>query len=163
MAVTLDILRSYRPPRVVFQRLRAQGRDEGRALAYLMIGCGLIFVGQWPRLAREAHLDPSIALDARFGGALLGWLFIMPLVFYMLAALSRMIARVLGGQGDWYGARLALFWTVLATAPAFLFVGLLAGLVGATPASGVGSLLLLGAFGYIWLGCLWAAEQPVST
>lgn len=159
MAFAPNILRSYIAPRAVFRSLQARGRDEGRALAILMGGCALIFVAQWPRLAREAHLNPDIGLDARIGGALLGWLFIMPLVFYAVAALSHLVARLLGGQGHWYDARLALFWTVLATAPGFLLVGLLSGLAGPGAAVNLVALLLLLAFLYIWGNCLIAAER----
>src|SRR3990167_11439417 len=115
----------------------------------------LLFVVQWPSLSRAAFLDPSVPLDARMGGALMGCLFLVPLFAYALAALSHWIAKALGGQGSGYGARVALFWALLAVSPAVLFQGLIAGFIG--PGAGLAAvggivgvgffLVLLGLFG----------------
>ncbi|MDP5360664.1 MAG: YIP1 family protein, partial [Paracoccaceae bacterium] len=83
MAVTNDIVRTWRRPRAVMRDLLAQGKREDRAIAYLMISCFLIFVAQWPRLSREAFLTGQ-DFDTLLGGALMGWLFIMPLALYGL-------------------------------------------------------------------------------
>ena len=133
MAVSTDIVRTYRAPRRVVRDLLARGPREDRALAFLMVACLLIFVAQWPRLSREAFLAPEIPLEARMGGALMGWIFVAPLLAYGLAALTRLVARVLGGQGSFYSARLALFWSLLAATPLFLLNGLVAGFVGPGP------------------------------
>lgn len=156
MPVTTDILRSYRAPGGVIRRHLAAGQREDRAVAFLMGACAVIFVAQWPRLQREAVLNPDAPpLDAQLGGALMGWLFIAPVLAYGLAALSHMVARVLGGQrGSWYGARLALFWTMLATSPLFLLQGLVAGFLGAGPAMTVTGSLLSLAFLLIWAAAL---------
>jgi hypothetical protein len=132
---------------------------EGRALAYLMSASALIFVAQWPRLSREAYLQPEVPLEARLGAALLGWLFMAPLFFYALAALSHLAARVMGGRGSWLAARLALFWTLLAVAPGFLFHGLVAGFIGPGPALTVTGALLLGGFVLHWIFALAEAER----
>lgn len=140
----------YRVPRKVVRRQLGLGVREDRALMYLMLACGLIFVAQWPRLSREAYLDASVPLDARIGGALLGWFFVAPLGLYALAALSRIAARALGGQGSWYSARLALFWSLLAAAPMWLLNGLAAGFVGPGPGQQLISVLALGVFLVFW-------------
>lgn len=159
MGVTLEILRSWRSPGRSVRRQLAAGGGEPRALAYLMGACGLIFVAQWPRLAREAHLDPTVPLDARVGAALLGWVFFAPLIFYGLAALSHLVARAFGGRGTWFGARLALFWSLLVSAPLWLLSGLTAGLVGPGPAMTLtGALLAAGFLGH-WVLALLAAES----
>lgn len=158
MAVTTEIFRSWRTPRDVLRRQLAQGVREDRALAILMVACVLIFVAQLPRLARQAHLSDDIPLQALFSGALLGWVFLAPLFFYALAAVSHLIARAFGGQGSWFGARLALFWALLAASPVWLFHGLVAGFIGPgivlTAVSGLLAVLLL----YIWLSGLHGAE-----
>ncbi|MCB1340116.1 MAG: YIP1 family protein [Pseudooceanicola sp.] len=128
MALTSDILGSYRHPRVVLRRLIGD-RREARILVYLMLGCGLIFVAQWPRLARAAHLDESVPLEALLAGALFAWVFVAPLVFYALAGLLSVILR-LAGPVDAFALRLGLFWAVLASAPWLLLYGLAAGLIG---------------------------------
>lgn len=158
MAVTTEMLRSWRGPGRAVRRQLAAGVGEPRALAYLIGACAVIFVAQWPRLAREAHLDPSVPLEARLGAALLGWVFLAPLFFYALAALSHIVARALGGRGDWFGARLALFWTLLVTTPLWLFGGLMSGLAGQGPGTALaGGLLAAGFLGH-WILALAGAE-----
>lgn len=160
MAVSTEILRSWRSPGAAIRRQLASGVNEGRALAYLMAGCALIFVAQWPRLAREAFLMPEVPLQARIGAALLGWIFVAPLFFYGFAALSHLLARLFGGRGDWFAARLALFWSLLVSAPLFLLYGLVAGFNGPGAAlDGTGGLLVAGFLGH-WLLALVAAETP---
>ena len=159
MSVTLDMLRAWRDPRGVLRSRLAQGVREDRALATVMGACFLIFVAQWPRLSREAFVDPSVPLDARMGGALLGIVFLLPLFLYVLGALSHVVARALGGKGTWFAARLALFWALLATAPAMLFHGLIAGFVGPGAASSGVGLLVLAGFFYLWISMLIEAER----
>lgn len=163
MAVTTEIFRAWKSPRAAIRRQLAGGENEGRALIYLMVACLLIFIAQWPRLSREAFLQPEIPLDVRIGGALMGWVFIAPLVFYGLAALSHLFSRLAGGQGSFFGARLALFWSLLVISPIVLFLGLVAGFIGAGPAANATSLLLLVAFLYIWGSSLMEAERPAAS
>ncbi len=158
MGISLDILRAWRHPRQVMARRQDEGVREDRVLVFLMVACFLIFVAQWPALVRAANVDPSIPLDARLGGALMAWLFIAPLVLYLIAALSRLLARLFGGKGSWYSARLALFWSLLATSPMLLLNGLLAGVPElAILQTLVGGLALAGFF-VIWLASLIQTE-----
>ncbi|WP_172295010.1 YIP1 family protein [Pseudoruegeria sp. HB172150] len=150
MAVTTDMAAMYRRPRAVVRRLQAAGPREDRALIFLMVACLLIFVAQWPRLSREAYLNPEISLQARLGGALFAWLFIVPLFAYLLAGASRLIARLFGGQGTGYSARLALFWSLLAAAPLWLLNGLVAGFVGPGLALNITGGLALAIFLLFW-------------
>ena len=131
MALTTDITASYRRPRSVLRRLQGD-RREARILVYLMLACALIFVAQWPRLAREAHVDEAIPLDALLSGALFAWIFIAPLVFYALGGLLALILRI-AGPVDAFAVRLGLFWALLVAAPLMLFQGLVAGLIGPGP------------------------------
>jgi hypothetical protein len=62
---------------------------------------------------------------------------------------GRLAAGALGGQGSWYGARLALFWALAVTGPLMLLLGLVEAMVGPGPqllatraAVGVAFLLL---------------------
>lgn len=158
MAITQDILRSYRRPRLVMRELLQKGQREDRVLVFLMLACLLIFVSTLPKLARDAHLDPSVPLDARIGGALLAWMCIAPLFLYVIAALSHVLARVIGGKGSWYSARLALFWSLLVVAPVWLFYGLVAGFVGAGGAQTAVGLIVAACFAYLWGASLREAE-----
>jgi len=158
MAVTRDITATYRGPGRVVRRLLEMGQREDRALAILMAGCVLVFVAQLPRLSREAHLTGE-ELNMLLGASLLAWVIVAPLLFYCIAALSHLVARLLGGRGGWYGARLALFWALLASSPLLLLHGLVAGFVGPGPAlDGVG-LLWLGIFAWFWAAGLRQAER----
>lgn len=165
MAVTNDIVRTWRRPRAVMRDLLKQGKREDRAIAYLMISSLLIFVAQWPRLRRTAEgFEPSSwPSDVNFEGMMTytfyGVVIILPLAMYGLAALSRIVAMLFGGAGNWYSARLALFWTMLATSPLILFYGLVRGLIGPGAQSTVLGALWAVAFGFIWVQCLREAES----
>lgn len=159
MSVALDIARTYRAPRRVLRRRAAPPFSEPRALAVLMGACLIMFVAQWPVASRAAWENPAVPLDARLGGALLGWLFIAPLAFYGIGALSHVVARLFRGRGSWYEARMALFWALLASSPLWLLNGLVLGFVGQGPAAAVtGSLAGLAFLGF-WGAGLVEMEQ----
>ncbi|UZD92134.1 YIP1 family protein [Cognatishimia activa] len=144
MSVTRDILATYRRPKSVALRRQADGPREDRALAVLMSACIVIFVAQWPRLSREAHLEQTDIMPL-IGGALMGWVFMMPLVFYALAFVTQIILKAFGGTTG-YKARMALFWALLACSPIILFQGLIAGFIGPG--------LLNNIFGFLWVAAL---------
>ncbi len=159
MTLAGDILASYRRPgQVVRRRLGAPDRAEARALVTCMLACFLIFVGQWPRLGRQS-LATGQELDMLLGGALLGWLFIAPLLLYGAAGLSHFVARRVGGRASYTEARMALFWSLLAAAPLWLLWGLVAGLAGPGPALDAVGVLALFAFLGLWAAALLAVER----
>lgn len=163
MAVTRNITATYRSPGRVVTGLLAVGQREDRALAYLMAGCVLMFVGQLPSLARQAHLKGE-DLQMMMGGALMGWVFLAPLVLYGVSALSHITARLIfRGRGTFYGARLALFWALLAAAPLFLLVGLVAGFLGQGLEWKLVGTLWLVCLAWFWLAGLIAAERIEAT
>ncbi len=153
MPLTSDIVATYRRPGRVVQRLLDMGPREDRALMFLMLSCTIVFVAQMPKLSREAYLTGQ-ELNMLMGATLLAWLFIAPMMFYVIAALSQMVAQLLGGKGDMYGARLALFWAFLAASPLILLHGLVAGFIGPGPQlQGVGAIWLL-VFLWFWMAGL---------
>jgi hypothetical protein len=157
MPVTSDITATYRGPGRVMDRLLAAGEREDRALAFLMAFCALVFIAQLPRLSREAHLTGG-DLNMMMGGTLMAWIFIAPLLLYLVAALSHIVARLFGGQGSWYGARLALFWSLLASSPLLLLHGLVAGFIGPGPSLQLVGAIWLAVWAWFWLMCLRRAE-----
>ncbi len=158
MPVTTDILATYRGPGRVINRLLEMGQREDRALAILMAGCSMVFVAQMPRLAREAHLTGQ-ELNMLLGGALLGWIIIAPLMFYIIAAVSHIVAQIFGGRGEWYGARLALFWALLAASPLLLLQGLVAGFIGPGTELNIVGGLWVAVFSWFWISGLRQAER----
>ncbi|TRD20753.1 YIP1 family protein [Palleronia caenipelagi] len=160
MSLTADILRSYaHPGDTLLRRLGPVYRREARALATLMLGCFLVFLAQAPRLQRQS-IETGQELDVMIGGALFGWLFVAPLVFYGIAGVSHFVAKLVGGQGTYSEARMALFWSFLAAAPLWLLWGLVAGLVGPGVGLDVIGIVALGAFVLIWGACLYRVERP---
>ncbi len=143
MAISTDIIRTWRGPRQVFRGLLDQGPREDRLIFVVMVGCFLMFVAQLPMLARIAWQSQELAaanpdyevreLQMLIGSAFFGWLMVMPLVLYLLAGLVFLVLRLFRRPINGHGARLALFWAVLATAPVFLLLGLLTGLNGPGP------------------------------
>ena len=165
MAVTSDIIRTWRGPSVVIRKLLAMGQREDRAIAYVMAACLLIFIAQWPRLARyAAGFDLAPGADGPEMSQLvayefLAWLMVWPLGFYIIAALSHVVAKAIGGKGTFYSARIALFWTLLATSPVLLLHGMTAGFVGPGPQTNLVGAVWLIAFVVIWFISLRTAEQ----
>lgn len=154
MSATGDILQSFRHPRTVIRRHLARGLREDYVLYILLLACGIVFVSRWPELSRAAHLDASIPLSARLWATGLGWIFFAPLFFYALAWISYLVARISGGQGSAYGARLALFWALLVVSPIWLLYGLVDGFIGKGPQLSLVGIVLLGAFFWIWINSL---------
>jgi Na+(H+)/acetate symporter ActP len=159
MSVTSDILRTYRAPRAVLRGILAAGPREDRAIAYVMLACLIIFVAQWPLMSREAFENPEVPFEARLGATLIAWLFAMPLVLYGLAGLSHVVARLFGGKGSWYSARIALFWTLLAVSPLMLLRGLVAGFIGPGVQMTVCDGIVTLAFLVLWSISLIEAER----
>ncbi|MDU8945602.1 YIP1 family protein [Ovoidimarina sediminis] len=159
MSVTWDILRTYRAPREVVRRRAGGVPSEARALAVLLAGCLLLFVARLPALRRQAFDDPSVPFEGLVAGALVGVMFMAPLLFYVLAALSHLVAKLVGGAGTWYGARVALFWALLAAAPAFLLSGLVQGFVGQGVAVSITGTLAGAVFLVFWVMGLIEVER----
>lgn len=158
MAVTRNIRATYRNPGKVMRGLLSLGPREDRALAYLMAGCLIVFISQMPKLAREAHIEGT-ELNMLLGASLLAWIFIAPLMLYCIAALSHLVAKLFRGQGSYYGARLALFWALLAASPLMLLNGLVAGFIGPGLELQIVGLVWFTLFFWFWIGGLIAAER----
>ena len=161
MPVTSDITATYRGPGAVMRRLLGMGAREDRALAFLMGFCVIAFIAQLPRLARDAHLQGE-DLSMLMAGALMGSVFILPLVLYVVAALTHLIRRAMGRAGSAYAARLALFWSLLASTPLLLLYGLTAGFVGPGPVlQGIGILWCV-VFLWFWIASLRASGEGAA-
>lgn len=158
MALTTDILATYRSPQAVMRRHLAMGVREDRAIFYLILVCGLVFVAQWPR---QAYPDDSVPLDVLLGGAMMGWLFLVPLALCLIAGLPYLAAKAFSGHGSWFTARLAMFWPLLATNPLWMLNGLVAGFIGPGVAFDLTSLIDLAIFLSFWGLSPVEAEWPV--
>lgn len=158
MPFTQDIAATYRRPGQVVRRLAGAGPREDRALAILMGACVILFVAQWPRLSREAHLTGQ-DLNGLLAGALAGWLLFAPLGLYLVAWLAHLVARLLRGQGPSFNARIALFWGLLAATPLALLNGLVAGFIGPGPALTLVGVIWIGVLLWFWIAGLVAVYR----
>ncbi|PPB79712.1 hypothetical protein LV82_02503 [Albidovulum inexpectatum] len=158
MAVTDDIVATYRGPRVVFARILRGERHEARPLTYLIFALLIFYVAQWPALARAAHLQPEIPLTQRMFAAFLATLAALP-VFYLLALLGRLAARLAGRRIAGYEARVALFWALLAVSPLVLLHGLVRGFLGPGLQAGLVGLAVFAVFACFWWAGLSAAAR----
>ena len=143
------------------RRLLADGQREDRALAILMGGAFLAFLFQLPKLSRQAHLQGE-DLTGLMANTLFACLFFLPLIFYGIAAVTHIIARIFGGKGTWYGARLALFWSFLAASPLMLLNGLVAGIVGEGFELQIVGFIWFVVFTAFWLINLRVSETAVA-
>lgn len=158
MTVTTDLVATWRSPRVAVRRHLARGVSEPFAFALLLVFLILAFVGQWPAAAREAFVADEPSAAPRILGRGLAVLATIPL-WYGLAALSRVVARIMGGKGSWYGARIALFWALATVGPLMLLQGLVIGMIGPGPALWAVNILVGLAFLWLWLTMLHEAER----
>lgn len=161
MSLVRDMMKTYTGPHMVIGRLLSVGPREDRAFAILMGGCAVVFVAQWPRLAREAHITGQ-ELNAMLGGTLMAWIFIAPLLLYALALISHLVLRTAGRKQSAYGARLALFWALLAASPFILLHGLVAGFIGPGMALNVIGFVWLMVFLWFWISGLLQAGKAFT-
>ncbi len=160
MAVTDDIVATYRGPTAVARRILAGERHEARALAYLLAALIVAYIALWPALSRTDVLagpDGPVPMTQRMVAAFLGTLALLP-VFYLVAALSRIVAGLFGGRGSYFSARLVLFWALLASTPLMLLRGLVAGFIGPGPQLSVVSGATFAVFLWFWFSGLRVAE-----
>ncbi len=158
MAVTTDIMASWRSPRAAIRRHLARGVSEPFAFSILLVFLIVAFVAQWPLAARAAFLADESSVAPRLLALALAVLATIPL-WYGLAALSRVVARVFGGRGTWYSARLALFWALATISPLMLLQGLVAGMIGPSPGLWLVTTIVGIGFLWLWLTMLHEAER----
>lgn len=158
MPVTTDIVRSWRGPRAVMRSHLARGRSEPWAFSLLVAFMLVAFVAQWPGASRTAFYAPEKPLVAQMFAIGMGILAFIP-VWYLLAAIGHWIAKLMGGQGDHYGARLALFWALVTVTPLMLLQGLVKGMIGPGPGLTAVTAITGAAFIFFWILNLIEAER----
>lgn len=153
MSVTNDMIASYRRPGAVMRRHMASGAGEERALIFVVASCFIFFVANLPVLSRVSHLT-NTDMAPQLGISIFAWLFVWPLAFYVIAALSSVVLGLFGCKSSWFHTRLAIFWSLLATTPLVLLNGLTGGLVGPGIEQNIVGAIWLGAFFWIAAGSI---------
>lgn len=151
MSVVGEILATWRHPDGPVGRLLSAGPREDRSLMILIAASVLMFVARTPDLARRAAMNPEVPLQAQMGITLFVMLFMIPVLAYALATISHFVMQALGRQGSAFGARVVLFWAMLAVVPGLLLHGLLSGLIGGeTAGTRMVGLVVFTAFLWFW-------------
>ena len=158
MSLIPDIVESWRAPSRVVRRHLGRPKSEAFVFTFLFTFLFLAFVAQTPYAARLSHMHPELPLTQRLLATALGLMAMIPF-WYGLAAVSRLVARVFGGQGSWYGARLALFWALAATGPLMLLLGLVEAMIGPGPQLLATRAVVGFAFLLLWLLMLHEEER----
>ena len=141
------IVQSWWAPGRVVASLR--GTPERVLIVILMAAMLIFLIAQAPGHARAAVENPDVPLGGRMAGAAMAVIFIMPLIAYAVAALADLALRLAGWRIAPADGRLALFWALLAVAPAVLLTGLVAGLVG--PGAGLNITGALSGLGFLFI------------
>lgn len=161
MSVAGEILQSYRGVRTSMRRQLEAHPGEERLLIYLVVAILLFFVARVPNLLvlSAAQATEEVSSNAIFVTNLVSSFFFAPLLLYGLASVSHLIAKVFGGRGSGYTARLALFWSVLVISPLALVSTILQ---LAIPVLWLGMALpvvMFLLFAFVWGSCLSVAEE----
>ncbi len=162
-----DLAETYIHPGRVIRRKAAAGPSEGQLLIYLMAAMLISFLLRFRGLNAVAHGPQNASPpEAMIGGMFVAMLFFTPLFMYLVAMLSHLVAHMVGGKGDGAGARLALFWTLLAVQPLSFLAALGAGVAaasGGAPLLAAAIPFLAGLWAlWIWISALVALERPTS-
>lgn len=165
MSVTRDIVGAYRGFGASMRRQLAGNVGEERILAYGVIASLIIFIARAPGLitaskAAAAATEDDVTWVAIFSTNLVVSFFFGLLMLYGIAGLSHVIAKIFGGKGSFYSARLAFFWVLLVISPATLVS---TAIRTALPLPWVEILVttaLTALFLYGWIVSLIVAEKP---
>ncbi|KEJ88486.1 hypothetical protein [Sulfitobacter donghicola] len=158
MALTQDIVSTYKGPGRVVARFLGQGRNEVRALLFLLITGVLMFVASAPFQAREAELDPDIPLTARLYWSAFLYIFIMPILIYGFSMIIWLLARIAQRKVSGFEIRFTLIWALLASTPVMLLMGLTAGFIGPGIQLEVVGFIWIAVFGWFWAAGLLQAD-----
>ncbi|WP_299417023.1 YIP1 family protein [uncultured Sulfitobacter sp.] len=162
MALTQDIVATYRGPSRVIRRFLAQGRNEVRALLFVLIAGVLMFIAAAPYQAREAQLDPDIPFQARLYWSAFFFILIFPILVYLFAFCIQALSWIARRKVTGYAIRFTLIWALLASTPVILLLGLTAGFIGPSIQLQLVGFIWLAVFGWFWATGLLCADGSVE-
>jgi hypothetical protein len=159
MALTQDIIATYKGPGRVVSRFLAQGRNEVRSLLFVLITGMLMFVASAPYQARLAELDPDVPFLARIYWSAFFYIMMMPILIYAFAAIIWGLSRIARRQVTGYEVRFTLIWALLASTPVMLLMGLIAAFIGAGIQLQIVGFVWMAVFGWFWAAGLLNADR----
>jgi len=128
MSVWARLRLSYKDMRATTRALIEEEPTEPRLLFFVLLADIIFFLSMGVRtvVSPSAVVEQSLPLPAAMGGMLVGILLLRTTMMYVLAAVTCIISRMLGGQGSFKDTRCGVFWASLVATP----VGVLGALVG---------------------------------
>jgi len=121
-----DIARTWVNAAGVLEEKSWKPVHENHLLGYLLMALLVSFALRFPALTRmHAELGTGEPLEAFIAANLVSTMLFGALAAYLLAALSHLTARAVGGRGSWQQARLALFWCMVAFLPFGVLIAIL--------------------------------------
>ncbi|MGB0960360.1 MAG: YIP1 family protein [Halocynthiibacter sp.] len=164
MSITARMKTAYLAPRRSVRQLLQDGVGDQQILGFVMIACLLFFTAKVPELSKTAHLNSEgPAFSTLVLGAFMGAMFFAPLFFYALAGVQRLVAKVVGGKGTWFSARLSLFWSLLLISPFVLFRGLLVAFNSNQAQATTINSIIFWVFLALWGAAIWECEKEGGT
>ncbi len=143
--------------------MAGRGIGESQLLVFAFAAAFIGFVTGLPGAARQAAtLGVDAPMSAVIGGRLFAAIFVAPLLFYTLAALSGLATRAFARPVAWRDARLALFWALLVASPLLVVNGLATAFLPTGAALTGIQWITTVAFLWIWSSCL-AGVTPRTT
>lgn len=162
MALTQDILATYKGPGRVVARFLAQGRNEVRALLFVLIAGALMFVAVTPYQAREAQVNPDIPMEARLYWSAFFYILMLPILLYFVALIVWPLVWLFRRPVTGYEVRFTLFWALLASTPLMMLWGLTAGFVGPGVQLWIVGILWLAVFCWFWAAGLFVRMDRIN-
>jgi hypothetical protein len=151
MSLIGDIAAAYRHPARVAANQKARGVTEPQTLVYGLLFGFLSFVAQLPALSVMAG-STGAPLAGLAAANFAAFVFFMPLMLYLLAALAHVIVLRFGGRASWSQARRALFWAALVSTPLILLTGLAGPFLPKTMLT-LAQLVTGAVFFWQWIAC----------
>lgn len=151
VSILTDIKLAYYKPRNVMKRQISTGIREEQTLFFAILFGLLSFLSLLPAIAKHAYLTNE-SLSALAAAQFISSVFMMPLLMYGIAAISHLVLKYFGGQGNYIGARRALFWAALVTTPAILISSIVETYIGELSLSL--SVITTGIFIWQWVSNL---------
>ena len=148
----LGVARFFYDPRGSMRGMLDSGPTEARLLFYALLAAAILLTGKIAGILQFS--EPGTDVMGLISAQAVSLLFFMPLIYYALAAVGTLVARLFRGEGSWHQGRAAFFWASLVSAPVIAFANHLARSIPALPYE---IAILLGQFGGVFFA--WALAQ----
>ena len=124
-----DIFKAYFDFKGSFWNQLRNGLSEARLLAYAFFISIVLFLERLPDRISNNHLDPvNEKLLYHVGTDLFVSIFFVPVFFYALSAAAHLVSLLFKGDGTFFKARVAFFWSTVVASPVLLITGLVQGI-----------------------------------